>query len=92
MPSKSKANAHSKKERKKVVSRKEFFCEKKVSKAKCLYEKKIIANVKVIRKKSEALVLKGLVNGLSRQIGFQKASVLEKIRRYANDVVVITNF
>ena len=43
-----------------------------VAKVKCSHEeKKIIADAKVIKEKSEALVLKGLVNGLSRQIKFQ---------------------
>ena len=62
-----------------------------MSKAKCLYEKKIIANAKVIREKSEALVLKGLVNGFSRQIGFQKTSIPEEVGCYGNDAIVITN-
>ena len=91
MLSKSKANAH-KKKREKVASREEFFCEEKLSQAKCLHEKKIITNAKVIKEKSETLVLKWLVNGLSRQIEFQKSSVFEKIGWYGNDVMVITNF
>ena len=62
-----------------------------MSKAKCLYEKKIIANAKVIREKSEALVLKRLVNRLSRQIGFQNTRILEKVGCYGNDAMVITD-